>query len=186
MNALEALHTRVSISQLQEPAPTPDQLENIIQAGLHANDRLHLRPWKFLTIEGKARQKFADLWLKVTLEHTPELSKEKQDKISKKPFNAPLIIVVVAKIDEHHFKVPAIEQHLSAAGSAQMMMLAAHAQGIGAIWRTGTIAYNQKLHDGLGLEKGDKIVGFLYMGTAKQTKLLTEIKSSDFSRVWKG
>jgi nitroreductase len=57
MNAIEALLTRYSVGRLTTPAPTGEALDNIIKAGLHANDHKRLRPWKFLIIEGEARNK---------------------------------------------------------------------------------------------------------------------------------
>ena len=44
------------------------------------------------------------------------------------------------------------------------MLLAAHPQGVGAMWRTGGMAYNRIVQEGLGLESNESIVGYLYLG----------------------
>ena len=44
-------------------------------------------------------------------------------------------------------------------------MLAAFAQGLGAMWRTGEAAYDTSVKGALGLEPDDVIVGFIYVGT---------------------
>ena len=44
-------------------------------------------------------------------------------------------------------------------------MLAAFAQGLGAIWRTGEAAYDHGVKSALGIEPDDFIVGFIYVGT---------------------
>ena len=50
--------------------------------------------------------------------------------------SAPLVVVVVARLQEH-FKVPKSEQLITAGCAAHAIELAAYAQGIGAVWRTG-------------------------------------------------
>jgi nitroreductase len=44
-------------------------------------------------------------------------------------------------------------------------MLAAHALGYGAMWKTGGIAYDAQIKTTLGLTAEDQIVAFLYLGT---------------------
>jgi len=186
MDALTALHSRNSVNVLTEPGPNELQLDNIFKAGLRACDHAHLTPWKYLLIEGDARLKFGQLMsnVKSEMDDTP-ISEALRKSIQQKPLRAPSIIVVVAAITEHP-KVPEVEQILSAGASAQMMMTAAHAQGVGAIWRSGALMFHKKMHDGLGLDKNDKIIGFLYLGTPKKTKPLPEYNQKDYVQIWKG
>jgi nitroreductase len=65
-----------------------------------------------------------------------------------------------------------------------MMMAAAHSQGVGAIWRTGSIAFNAAFRAGLGLSEDDQIVGMLYMGTPKAVKPLRPLHSSEYVQLW--
>jgi len=184
MDALTALLTRQSVSQVGEPGPTPTQLEAILKAGLRANDHGRLRPWQFLLIEGEARRKLGKLFVQVTLQDKPDFPKEEQEKLAAKALRAPLIITVIARLKPSD-KVPEIEQLLSAGGAAQLMMAAAHAQGMGAVWRTGSLAYDKRVHAGLGLEASDQIIGFLYMGTPKgDAKPFAELKIEEFVRRW--
>jgi len=44
-------------------------------------------------------------------------------------------------------------------------MLAAHALGYGAMWKTGEPAYDPSVKTALGLNADDEIMGFLYLGT---------------------
>ena len=185
MDALTALHSRSSASELEAPGPTPEQLTNIVKAGLRASDHGRLRPWKFLLIEGNARQKLGDLFVKVALEDQPDLGNEECTKLQNNPLRAPTIIVIVARVRPSD-KIPAIEQTLSAAGAAQLMLLAAHAQGLGAIWKTGKMAYHPRVHSGLGLENGEQILGFLYFGKIKNAKPANELKVTDFITPWNG
>lgn len=186
MEALTALHSRNSVNLLSDPAPSSAQLEAIFQAGLRACDHKNLRPWRFLVIDGKARQKFGLLMVSVKQAAQAEpLSDDLADKLASKPFRAPTIVAVAAKITEHE-KVPEIEQVLSAGAAAQLMMTAAHAQGIGAIWRSGSMMHHPAMLEGLGLDDSHRMVGFLYLGTPKAIKPLPELNPADFVKVWQG
>ena len=186
MDALTALHTRNSVNLLCDPAPNKEQLKNIIDAGLRACDHGRLRPWKYLVIEGDARLRFGQLMAKVKQKlDENDLSEETIKKIQNKALRAPMIIAIVAKTIKHP-KVPEIEQLLSAGASAQMMMTAAHAQGIGAIWRSGALMFDELMHQGLGLEESDKLIGFIYLGTIKVAKPLDDINRNDFIEYWNG
>ena len=186
MDALTALHTRNSINLLTEPGPNQEQLHNIIKAGLRACDHGRLRPWRYLIIEGEALNSFGSLMAKVKGTIDGEtLSEDSAKKISAKALRAPMIIAVAAKTTEHP-KVPEIEQFLSAGASAQMMMTAAHAQGIGAIWRSGALMFDQSMHEGLGLNDNEKLVGFIYLGTPKIAKPIEQLECTDYIEYWGG
>jgi nitroreductase len=186
MDAITALHTRTSINLLCEPGPNSTQLQNIFKAGLRACDHKSLTPWKFLLIEGDARIEFGKLMVKAKEASDKQpISTELAAKLELKPMRAPTILVVVAAIKEHE-KVPEIEQVLSAGAAAQMMMTAAHAQGIGAIWRSGSMMFTNRMHRGLNLDKNDQIVGFIYLGTPKITKTASELNTDDFVERWVG
>ncbi|HSB97842.1 MAG TPA: nitroreductase [Spongiibacteraceae bacterium] len=185
MHILEAVFTRNSVGKLSEPAPRGEDLANILDAAVRANDHQRLRPWQFLIIEGDARAKLGQIFVDVALQRDPTLSQEKQADIAAKTQRAPLIVVVVAKIQEHP-KVPTIEQVLSAGGAAQLIMLAAHGLGFAGVWRTGDMAYDAGVRQRLGLQESDQIVGFLYLGTALTPKKLTEINHKDYTVVWNG
>ena len=65
------------------------------------------------------------------------------------------------------------------------MLLAAFAQGVGEMWRTGEMAYSQMVNEGLGLTKNEKIIVFLYLGTVQgPPKPLKENDIDDFFQEW--
>ena len=72
---------------------------------------------------------------------------------------------LAARIDPQHPKIPEVEQILSAGAAAQNVLLAAHALGFGAKWLTGAAAYDDHVKAALGLEPGDRLIGFLHIGT---------------------
>ena len=164
MDALSALHGRVSCPRLVDPAPSGEVLENIQKAAFRAADHARMRPWRFLVIEGEARSELGKLFVRAQVPKKEALTDKQIERITSKPLRAPMIIVVIASIKKNP-KVPEIEQIISAGAAAQNMITAAYAQGVGAIWRTGDVAYDSTVMDGLGLTENEKIVGFLYLGT---------------------
>ena len=97
---------------------------------------------------------------------------------------APLILVVAARITPSP-KIPPVEQLLSAAAAAQNIMIASHALGFGAMWKTGEPAYDAGVKEALGLDAADEIAGFVYIGTPKALpKPSAPLDPADFLRAW--
>ncbi len=137
-----------------------------------------------MVIEGEGRDRLGALFAQAKLTAHPDESAEALAKLRGKPLRAPVIIVVAAKITEHP-KVPEMEQILSAGAVAQNMLVAAHALGYGAMWRTGEMTFNQVVGEGLGLDERDQIVGFLYVGEIEgRQKSLPEMNPEDFVTRW--
>lgn len=164
MDALELLLQRVSVPRLQEPAPTVEQLNIMLRAALRAPDHGQIRPWRFLTIQGEDRKPLGELFVQGLLSTTPDATTEQIEKTRGLPMRAPLILIVVGVLHED-LVVPCHEQLLAAGCAAHGILLAAHAQGVGAVWRTGAMAEIALVKQGLGLQEHEQIVGYIYMGT---------------------
>ena len=184
MKALDALHTRISVPRLGEPLPDEEVIKNIYRAAFRAADHGLLRPWRFLVVKGSSREKLGELFLKAALENEPAIPVEKQNNIRQKPLRAPLILITISSYKDHP-KVPEFEQDLSAGAANQNMLIAAHAQGIGAMWRTGSMAYDPMVKKGLGLTEKEKIIGFLYLGSIQgPLKNLAEPDIDEYFKEW--
>jgi nitroreductase len=164
MDALQALTTRASPQALVAPAPDAATLERLFQAAIRAPDHARLRPWRFMIIEGAARETFGDVLASALRRREPDVPEAALVKERAKPLRAPLIVVVAARVREHR-GVPEVEQVVAAGAAAQNLLLAAHALGFGGFWRTGAAAYDDTVKRALGLSPQDAIVGFVYLGT---------------------
>jgi nitroreductase len=185
MNAIEMLHKRVSAPVLMAPAPSKEQLDVMFRAALRAPDHDGLRPWRFLVIDGEAREHLGDLFVKAMRAKESELTDEKAEKLRKKPLRAPMIVVAVAKIQQHT-KVPEIEQIITAGCATHALLQGAYAQGLGAMWRTGEMTFDPIVKAGLGLQAHEQLIGFIYLGT---TKRMRNVAASDLEGVvsdWQG
>ena len=99
------------------------------------------------------------------LAHDPRAAAGEVDKQRTGPLRAPLLIVVVARVDRRQGKIPELEQVSAAACAAQNILLAAHAMGYAGKWSTGKNAYDPLIKAGLGVATEDHVVGILYLGS---------------------
>ncbi|WP_191488593.1 nitroreductase family protein [Pseudomonas sp. FEN] len=184
MEALDNLLNRVSAPRLLDPAPTQAQRDILFAAALRAPDHGQLRPWRFLTVEGAAREQLGSLLAEAMRLQGGEVTQAALDKAHAMPLRAPLVIVVVARVQEH-FKVPKSEQLLAAGCAAHAILLAAHAQGIGAVWRTGELSYSPHVAKGLGLGEGEEVIAFLYLGTPQnELRQPPKVDLTEFVSAW--
>ncbi len=184
MDAYEALTTRVSPVEFGEPAPDEAGLRTILAAALRAPDHGRLRPWRFLSIRGEGRNRLGEIFAAALKRRDPAAGADLLERERKKALRAPLVLVAAAHITPSP-KVPAVEQLLSTAAAAQNILIACHALGFGAVWKTGEPAYDAFVKEALGLEAVDDIAGFLYIGTPKtMPKQPAQLDPADFIRAW--
>lgn len=186
MEALDALQNRVSHARLAEPAPSAEQLDRMFRAALRAPDHGQLRPWRFITVEGEARKALGELFARAIAANEPQAKPEALDKARAMPLRAPTLIVAVARLQDHP-KVPEIEQWLSAGCAAHGIVQAAYVEGLGAMWRTGGMAFDPLVRAGLGLADSERIVGFIYLGTPiGELRRPAPLDPAGFVSAWRG
>ncbi|NVK23130.1 MAG: nitroreductase [Kangiellaceae bacterium] len=176
---IETLINRVSCGRLTQPAPSKEHMDLLFQAALRAPDHKGLKPWQYLVYSGSnALCELGEAFLKASVAQDPELPLDKQQRMQSLPHRAPMVVIAVAKNNGHE-KVPHIEEVVSTGAGVQSLLLGAYELGYGAYWRTGPLAYNERLKPLLGLEADDTIVGFIYLGTPEITmkaKPIPEVK----------
>ncbi len=188
MKATELLLQRQSTPLLTEPAPQAGDLKTLLAAGMRVPDHGGLKPWHFHVITGEGLERLSQLFIEATsidfsnkkasvdaTDIDEQAYNEKMAKVAKMPFRAPMIIVISTQYVSHN-KVPEQEQLVTAGCCAHAMQMAAYALGYGAMWRTGDLAYNSTVKKGLGLDQGNEIAGFLYVGTPTKTPVLKPAK----------
>jgi len=168
VDTLRAIFGRRSIGRLVPPGPSADDLDTILRAAAAAPDHQELRPLRLIVLEGAGKDRFgqvlADAYLARAqaggLAPVPARMDKERTKLGRAP-----VVVVVAAADTTDGGVPFVEQVASASAAAQNALLAATALGYGSMWRTGNPAYDPRVKTALGLDEGDAIVGFLYLGS---------------------
>jgi nitroreductase len=172
MDLLDGILSRTSPLKLSAPGPTAAHIEQIIRAGTRAPDHGRLRPWRFTVFEGADREKLGDAMASCLRSRIPNSPQEHLDAERAKVMRAPTVVVVGAKISKG--KIPEIEQVNAVSAAVQNMLLAAHALGYGAMWKTGAAAYDPGVKAMVGLAPEDHIVALVYLGTVASPGPLVE------------
>ena len=184
MDAIKNITERNSARELIEPHPSSDEMQIVFKAALRAPDHAWLRPSKFIQVSGDKRKKLSEIFLKTARELNDELTNLQIEKYTNAPFRAPMIIILTSNPKEHP-KVPAIEQIISTGCAGQNILLSLNALGYGAIWRTGTFAFNKLISKNLGLENGSEVIGYIYTGTRTgSNKNIPNLNIDEYVNVW--
>jgi nitroreductase len=143
-----------------------------------------MRPWRFLTIREQGLATLGQVFAEAGLKKDADLAERKIVKLKGMPQRAPLMIVAIASIQENA-KVPALEQRLAVGAGIQNMLTASYAMGLGAIWRTGEMAYDNHVKDSLGLQANEEIIGFVYLGHVNcKLKKPPVLAMADYAQDW--
>lgn len=163
MDVLEAIHTRHSLGKVK-PDPVPRELvEKILEAAVQAPNHYKVRPWRFVVLTGEGLKRLGDVMAASQQERHPDFPPDAFEKCRALPFRAPLVIAVgVDKPSEP--KVLEIENICAAAAATENLLLAAHALGLGAKWRTSDWARDPMVKEFLGFAPDQHVIGFIYIG----------------------
>jgi len=163
MDIMEAIHSRMSAGKMR-PDPVPQELiKKLLDAAVQAPSHYKVRPWRFVVLTGDGRKRLGNLMADILQQKFPDMKAEALDKERGKPLRSPIIIVVgVDKPTEP--KVLEIENICAAAAACQNILLAAHALGLGAHWRTGDAARDPQVKKLLGFSEDQCLIAFLYIG----------------------
>src|SRR5574340_473593 len=162
MELFEAIHGRHSIKIVKAEEPERELIEKLLAAGVQAPNHHHVRPWRFVVLRGKARERLGEVMAASQAARVPQLPPEKFDKTRALPLRAPVLIAV--GVDKPNAPTIIETENLSAASAACMnILLAAHGLGLGAMWRTGEWASDVKVKEFLGFAPDQYIAGFLYI-----------------------
>ena len=184
MDAINNITTRNSARELIEPHPSAQEMETVFEAALRAPDHAWLRPSTFIQISGDGRKKLSQIFIKTANELNEELTETQILKYTEAPFRAPMIIILISNPKDHP-KVPPVEQIISTGCAGQNILLALNALGYGAMWRTGTFAFNKTISKHLGLEKSAEVIGYIYTGTRTgKNKTIPILDVKDYVDVW--
>ena len=157
---------RQSVGDLVSPAPSPQELDEILQAALNVPDHGRLQPVRFHIFEGTSRQKFGDGLAESGAEDTPDLAEKVKDKIRDKAFKAPVVIALVCATKKG--RIPRWEQEATTACAGYAMTLAATSMGYGAIWKSSVFPPGKALKALLNMEEDASLMGWINLGTPKE------------------
>lgn len=160
MGVLEAIRTRRSIGKVGAEVPSRAVIEAIIEAATWAPNHRLTEPWRFFVLAGEARRELGEV---MAARRREEGEEEAAAKVAAKPLRAPVIIAVAVEPVVGP-KIVEIEEITAGAAAVQNLLLAAHALGLAAIWRTGAPTYDPAVKEFFGLSPSAHLLGFVYVG----------------------
>ena len=161
---LGALRMRRSIGKLQGDV-SDEQIRALIEAAVWAPNHRLTEPWRFIVLRGAARERLGRAWAEVAAKKTRLHGEEREAFLRReaaKPARAPALIVVATRTDDD--PIVAAEDFAATAAGVQNLLLAAQGLGLGAMWRTGELAYAPEIKAHLEFEPSDRIVAIVYVG----------------------
>jgi nitroreductase len=160
------LATRRSIPafQMGGPGPGTAEIEEMLRLASRVPDHGKLAPWRFIVYRGEERARLSAELAKMALAARPDLSEEMIKVENARLTRAPVVVAVVSKAAPH-VKVPEWEQLMSAGAVCLNLLMAANACGYASNWLTEWYAFDAAAHPLLGVEPGERIAGFIHIGT---------------------
>jgi len=167
MDVLEAIRTRRSIGRVKKDAVEKELIEEIIEAACWAPSHHNTQPWTFIVMTGKGREKLGEGYARVAAAGLTDISAEQlEEKLAKersKAMRAPVVIAAVCSPSDDPRATQA-EELAAAQAAVQNLLLAAHAKGLAAIWRSGDPMYHPLMKESFGLKAEQQLVGLIYVG----------------------
>lgn len=159
----DVIRTRRSIGRVSGAAVSDEEVRRLISLAVHAPNHHQTAPWHFIVIRGDARRRIGAAHADAYLRAHPDGAASDRDREERRLERAPVVIAAVSRPSADD-EVTRREDRDAVAAGVQNMLLGAHAAGLGAIWRTGAFVDEPEVASALGLEPGDAIVGFVYVG----------------------
>lgn len=185
MEIFEAVQNRQSVSKVRPDPVSRELIEKILSAAVQAPNHFRVRPWRFVVLTGTARQQLGDVMARSLLARQPGSPDSALEAERARPLRAPVLIAVgVDRPSEP--KVSEVENICAAAAAVENMLLATHALGLGAIWRTGPAAADPAVKEFLGLEPDQNLIAFVYIGYPEAESSPAARPSFDDRTVWMG
>jgi nitroreductase len=163
-DTLAALLGRHSVGpkHLAEPGPDDAALALMLQAAQRAPDHLVLQPWRWVRVQGAARERLAALFEQAARAAGKDAAAAALD--ADRARRAPLTLALVARIDLGHPQVPAHEQWIAVGGALAQLMTAAHLLGYAGKMLSGFKA-RHPLVQAAFCGPGETLVGWVTLGS---------------------
>ncbi len=163
----EVVRGRRSIGKVKDEPVPRELVEKLIEAAVWAPNHFRTEPWRFIVMTGEGRRVLGEAYVAIASQGWTELTEEervkKYDAEIAKALRSPIVIAAVCSPSDDARAVP--QEELAAAHAAvQNLLLAAHDNGLGAVWRTGAPTYHPKMKQAFQLGEREELVGFIYVG----------------------
>lgn len=182
---LSLLRTRRSGKprQMAGARPSSEELDQMLTIAARTPDHGKLTPWRFLVVEDRQRDAFADMLRAALAEEEAEAGPARHHMEEEfAHYQGALVVLLSAPVPGH--KVPVWEQELSCGAAGMNLLIAAHALGYVGGWLTGWRAYSPLVAASI-CRPGERIAGFIFIGEpGSELEERARPALSDVTRRW--
>lgn len=174
----EIITTRRAVypAQYNNQEITVEELEKILAMANWAPTHRRTEPWRFKVFHSQeARKSLAEFLGETYLKTVSPISEVKHKKVVKKPLQAGCVIAICMQRDPLK-SVPEWEEVAATAMAVQNMWLMARKLEIGSYWSSP--ALKDHTQEFLSLDRGERCLGFFYLGKTDEPMLEGTRKST--------
>lgn len=184
---LDLLRQRRSAKWLEihGPGPNADELSTLLSIASRVPDHGKIAPWRFIIINNVQAEAFGKVLARTWEARDPKALPERLALETRRFANMPITVVVVSCARTMH-KIPVWEQELSAAAACTNLLIAANAMGYAGSWITEWFGYDSDICAALGMLPGEKVAGFVGLGTADSVVERGRPTIESLVSTWKG
>lgn len=167
MDLVEAIKERRSVRKFKPDAIPKETIEKIIELAMWAPSGMNRQEWIFIVVQGPLKDELLKIFSLAFESFRPRLEKAFADK--------PKIIETMRVFFQNYGGAPVFilgyagktaggqwDTH-STAAAIQNLLLAAHAEGLGAVWTDGILVKEEEINALMGIE-GKKLVAVVPLG----------------------
>lgn len=164
----ETIRSRRSVKEFL-PQPVPRELiERLLEAAVWAPNHRLTEPWRFYVLTGAALGRLGEIARQVMITLGPKdggdpaIQARKAAEAGATWANLPCVVFITRRADAN----PEVDQenYGAACCAVQNLMLAAHAAGLATSWSSGAVAAAPALHDFVGADADERMVGLIRIG----------------------
>lgn len=153
---------------LEGPAPSPEEVETLLEMASRVPDHGKLSPWRFIVYHGAVCAQIGEKLTGLLEARDGALGENTRQMELERFTRAPLVIGVVSAPVRGH-KVPVWEQELAVGGVCLSLLNACFALGYAGQWLSEWYAFDDEAASLLGAREGERFAGFIHIGTASVT-----------------
>lgn len=176
VSALMQARKTILPKRLVAPAPSAEQLQQILGAAASAPDHRQVRPWRFVRVPPDVRAALAKVFADALLERDSNATLEQLARAQEKAHRSPCLMLVIVNADCGDPSIDLHERIVSAGCAVQNMLLIATALGYGSALTSGKALKSKGLCTLFGLGPSDYALCFISMGTAQSRKQSSRLR----------
>lgn len=188
VGVLEAMRNRRSIGRVKPDPVDREVIEAILDAASWAPSHFNTQPWRFVVMTGEGRAKLGEGYARVSAAQAPadmgaEELEERLRKARNNAFRSPVVIAAICSPSDDPRAMRA-EELAAAQIAVQNVLLAAHAYGLGAIWRSGQPMFDPLMKEQFELRPDEELVAFVYVGHPDMTPAAPQREPIMSKTIW--